>query len=122
MFFAPAIRRDASLSPLGSDRGFERFMDDMLTGFEGFGIEEDDKSWTLSLDVPGVPKEQLDVSVSGNRVVVQTAGDAKRQYKLAYELSGDVDTDATEAHLADGVLTLRLGKAETKSRRQITIA
>ena len=122
MFFAPAIRRDAALSPIGSDLGFERFMGDMLRGFEGFGIEEDDKSWTLSLDVPGVAKEHLNVSVSGNRVLVQTAGDAKRQYKFAYELSGDVDADATEAHLADGVLTLRLGKAEAKSRREITIS
>ena len=122
MFFAPAVRRDAALSPISSDLGFERFMGDMLKGFEGIGVEEDDKSWTLSLDVPGVAKEHLDVSVSGNRVLVQTSGDAKRQYKLAYELSGEVDVDATEARLADGVLTLRLGKAEAKSRRQITIA
>lgn len=122
MFFAPAIRRDASLSPVGSDLGFERFMDHMLRGFDGLGLEEDDKSWNLSLDVPGVPKEHLEVSLSGNRVLVQTTGEAKRQYKLAYELPGEVDVEATEAHLADGVLTLRLGKAEAKSRRQITIA
>ena len=122
MFFAPAIRSDASLSAVGSDSGFERFMGDMLRGFDGIGIEEDDKSWTLSLDVPGVAKEHLDVSVSGNRVLVQTTGDARRKYKLAYQLPGDVDVEATEARLADGVLTLRVGKAEAKSRRQITVA
>jgi HSP20 family molecular chaperone IbpA len=122
MFFAPAIRGDASLFPAGPDAGFERFMEHMLKGFDGFGLEEDDKSWTLSLDVPGVAKEHLAVSLTGNRVLVQSTGDARRQYKLAYELPADVDADATEAHLADGVLTLRLGKAEAKSWRQITIA
>jgi HSP20 family molecular chaperone IbpA len=84
-------------------------------------VNEDDK-WTLSLDVPGVAKEHLDVSVSGNRVLVQTTGEAKRQYRFAYELAGEIDADATEAQLADGVLTLRLGKAEARTRRQITIA
>jgi HSP20 family molecular chaperone IbpA len=122
MFFAPAIRGDSSLSTFVPDRGFDRFMGNMLRGFGGFGVEDDDKAWILSLDVPGVPKEHLNVSVSGNRVLVETAGDAKRQYKLAYELPGDVDVDATEAQLADGVLTLRLAKAEVKRRRQITIA
>lgn len=121
MFFAPAIRRDSSLSPILPDLGFERFMGDMLRGFDGFGMEEDDNAWTLSLDVPGVAKEHLNVSVSGNRVLVETTGDAKRQYKLWYELPGQVDSEQTEAHLADGVLTLRVGKAEAKSRRQITI-
>ena len=121
MFFAPAIRRDASPSPNVSDLGFDRFMGDLLGGLDGV-VNEDDKSWTLSLDVPGVAKGHLDVSVSGNRVLVQTTGDAKRQHKFAYELAGEIDADATEAQLADGVLTLRLGKAEAKTRRQITIA
>ena len=122
MFFAPAVRRDQSLSPAGFDLGFERFMDHMLKGFGGLDLEEDDQSWTLKLDVPGVAKEHLDVSLSGNTVLVQTRSDARRQYKLAYELPGVVEPEATEAHLADGVLTLRLGKAEAKTRRQITIA
>lgn len=122
MFFAPAIRRDSSLAPLGPDLGFERFMGDTLRAFGGVGLEEDDKSWTLSLDVPGVAKEQLAVSVVGNTVRVETTGEAQRQYRFAYELPADVDADATEASLANGVLTLRLGKAEVKSRRQIAIS
>lgn len=121
MFFAPAVRRDASLSPIVSDLGFERFMGGLLGGLGG-AVDEDDKSWTLSLDVPGVAKEHLDVSVSGNRVLVQTSGDARRQYRFVYEAAGEVDADDTEAHLADGVLTLRLGKAEAKTRRQIAIS
>jgi len=121
MFFAPAIRRDSSFAPILPDLGFERFMGDTLRGLGGIAMQEDDKSWTVSLDVPGVAKEHLNVSVIGNTVRVETGGEAPRQYKFAYELPSEVDADQTEAHLADGVLTLRLGKAEAKSRRQITI-
>ena len=121
MFFAPAVRRDSSLSQFAPDLGFERFMGGMLRGFDGFGIEEDDKAWTVSMDVPGVAREHLNVSVSGKRLLVETTGEAKRRYKLVYELPGDVDVESTEARLVDGVLTLRLGKAETASRREITI-
>ena len=53
MFFAPAIRGDSSLSTFVPDRGFDWLMGSMLRGFEGFGIEEDGKAWTVSLDVPG---------------------------------------------------------------------
>lgn len=121
MFFAPAIRRDSPLAPLASALGFERFMGDTLRGLGGVSLEEDDTSWTLSLDVPGVAKEQLNVSVLGNSVRVETAGDSQRQYKFYHELPSAVDEGATEASLANGVLTLRLGKAEVKSRRQVAI-
>jgi HSP20 family molecular chaperone IbpA len=122
MFFAPAIRGDASLAPALPDMGWERFMGDMLRGFGGLGIEEDDQSWTVNLDVPGVAKEHLNVSVSGNKVLVETSGDAKRHYKFAYQLPGQIDAEQAEARLNDGVLKLRLAKAEAKSRRQITIS
>lgn len=121
MFFAPALRRDSSLAPVAPDLGFERFMGDTLRAFGGVGLDEDDRSWTLSLDVPGVAKDHLNVSVVGETVRVETTSDAQRRYRFAYQLPGQVDADATEASLANGVLTLRLGKAEVKSRRQIPI-
>ena len=97
-------------------------MGDTLRPLGGVGLEEDDKSWTLSLDVPGVAKEHLSVSILGNGVRVESTGDAQRQYKFFYELPAEIDPDATQASLAHGVLTLRLGKAEVKSRRQIAIS
>jgi len=122
MFFAPALRRDSAFAPIHPDLGFERFMGDTMRGFVGFGIEEDDKAWIVTLDMPGVAKGHISVSVTGNTIRVETTGDARRQYKAAYELPGAVDADATEAHLEHGVLTLRIGKAEARTRRQIAIS
>lgn len=123
MFFAPAIRSDSLMSPaLRPDLGFERFMQEALGGFgTGWGMEEDDKSWTLTLDVPGVSRDHLSVSITGQTVRIETTGEAKRQYKAIYELPGAINTDACDAKLEDGVLTLRLAKAEARSRRQITV-
>ncbi len=122
MFFAPAIRRDSSLAPIARDLPFDRFMGDTLRGFWGLGLDEDDKSWTLSLDVPGVAKEHLNVSVDGTTVLIETTRDAGRQYRMAYELPGEADPDQAEARLQDGVLTLRLGKADVRNRRRIAIS
>ena len=122
MFFAPALRRDTAFAPILPDAGFERFMGDTMRGLGAFGIEEDDKAWTLTLDMPGVAKEHVNVSVAGSSVRVETTGDAKRQYKVAYELPGPIDADATQAHLENGVLSLSIGKAEARARRQIVVS
>ena len=69
-----------------------------------------DGAWTVSLDLPGVSREQLAIAVDGAVVRVQTAKEAPRQYQVAYELPADIDVDATSAKLENGVLTLTLGK------------
>ena len=73
-------------------------------------MEQSDEAWTLSLDVPGVAREQLTIEVDGTVVRLATVADAPRQFKAAYELPADIDADATSAKLENGVLTLTLGK------------
>lgn len=126
MFFAPAIRNDAFVPALsGLDLGFERFMNE---AFRGFGspwhdMEEDEKSWTISLDIPGVSKEQLSINLEGSVVRIETTGEAKRQFKGVYQLPRDIDPDGCEAKLENGVLTLKLAKVEpTKTGHQITVS
>jgi HSP20 family protein len=121
MFFAPALRRDSAFAPILPDLGFERFMGDALRGPGGFGIEDDDRSWVVTLDLPGVAREHLNVSVTGNTLRVETTDEARRQYRAVYELPGAIDADATEAQLEHGVLTLRIGKAQARERRQIAV-
>ena len=125
MFFAPAIRNDSMVPGLRVlDDAFERFMSDAFSGLHGplQGMEEDEKSWTVTMDLPGVTKEHLSVSIEGKFVRIETAPEANRQFKGMYELPQEINPDATEAKLENGVLTLKLAKAEPVSTgRQITV-
>ena len=113
MFFAPALRTRAYAPATRSfDRSFERFLNDAFfsPSYSGLNVTQDDKAWTLSLDLPGVARDQLKVDVEGAVVRLETTAEAKRSFKAAYELPEEIDAEATSAQLENGVLTLTLGK------------
>jgi HSP20 family protein len=113
MFFAPVVRtRAVSPSFRSFDRSFERFVNDAFfsTAKPGFNVEQDDKAWTVTLDLPGVAREELSIDIEGAIVRIETTAEAKRQFKAAYELPQDIDTEASGAKLENGVLTLTLAK------------
>ena len=122
MLFAPALSNRAVAAPLQqpAQTGFDRFMRSLVPAF--YDVQEDDASWTLSIDVPGVTREQLHVDVIGNTVTIETAEDAARQMSAAYELPNDIDVDKSEARLENGVLILKLAKVESAQARRITIS
>lgn len=111
MFFAPALRTRSFAPVRGFDRSFERFLHESLfTPATGVRVAQDEQAWTLTLDLPGVAREQLAIDVDGTVVRIQTVAEAPRQYKAAYELPEAIDAEATSARLENGVLTLALGK------------
>lgn len=113
MFFAatahPVLRRPtyASAAP-----ALERFMDEALRSSraKACAYEQDETSFTLSLDVPGITKEQLSVGIEGTMVRVNSKEGAPRSYRVAYELPLEIDSTTSEAKLENGVLTLKLTK------------
>jgi HSP20 family molecular chaperone IbpA len=127
MFFAPVVRTRASAPAYRSfDRSFERFVNDAFfgngPGRAGFNLEQDEKAWTVTLDVPGIAREDLSINIEGAIVRIETKAEAKRQYKAAYELPQEIDVEATTARLENGVLTLALAKKQPVSTaRQIEI-
>jgi HSP20 family protein len=112
MYFAPALRTRSYAPARGFDRNFERFLSDAFFAQSqgALKVEQSDEAWTLSLDVPGVAREQLTLEVDGTVVRLATVADAPRQFKAAYELPAEIDADTTSAKLEHGVLTLTLGK------------
>ncbi|MFZ4481978.1 MAG: Hsp20/alpha crystallin family protein [Rhodoferax sp.] len=119
MFFAtsaPAGIRHPFYAPAG--RSLERFLSEAQLGSRQrpCTIEQDEKFYTLSFDVPGISKEQLTISIEGAAVRLQTKEGAPRQYQAAYELPQDIDVGASEAKLENGILTLKLGKQIPASR------
>ena len=124
MFFAPVVRtRAVSPAYRAFDRSFERFVNDAFgSARPGLKVEQDDKAWTVTLDMPGVAREDLNIGIEGSVVRIETRAEAKRQFKAAYELPEDIDADATTAKLENGVLTLALAKkAPASSVHQIEV-
>ncbi|MDB5895543.1 MAG: heat-shock protein Hsp20 [Rhodoferax sp.] len=116
MFFAttsrvsPAlVRRSASVGAL---RSLDRLVDEQLQAPlpKRHQMTQDEQSYTLTFDVPGIAKEQLSIGIEGNIVRIESQADAPRSYKAAYELPQDIDVAASDAKLEHGVLTLKLGK------------
>ncbi|MDM0113299.1 Hsp20/alpha crystallin family protein [Variovorax sp. J22R133] len=122
MFFAPAVRTRTYV-PRSFDRSVERFFNDAFAPQRSLNVEQDDKSWTITLDVPGLSREDLTISIEDAVVRIESKADAKRQFKAAYELPLEIDVATSEAKLENGVLTLKLGKKVPVSNvSQLTIS
>ena len=85
-------------------------------------IKTDEAGWTLSIDLPGIGKEQLNIDIDGPTVRVESLPEAPRQYRRAFEMPQDIDPATSAARLENGVLTLTLArKAPAETRTRITI-
>ena len=84
----------------------------------GTDLSEDDSSYTLRFDTPGVTREQLSIGIEGQVLRIESVADAPRRYAFALELPTDIDVAGSQARLEHGVLTLRLAKQPPASRAQ----
>lgn len=96
-------------------------------------VREDEKAFHINIDMPGVRKDDIDVTVEGNQVTI--SADVKREqtrdneteiYRERFEgkafrsfnLPTDVQLEKSEARYDGGVLKLTLPKkGDTKTRR-----
>ena len=103
-------------------------------------VSESERGWTATLDMPGVAKEDVQISVEGRRVNVQAAakpaeapkdGDrivwrerspSPSRYARSFVLPVEVEQADTQARLENGVLTLVLPKRADKAASQITVS
>jgi HSP20 family molecular chaperone IbpA len=111
-FNSPAqanLRRQAYAN---AGRSAERFLSDALLSArqQTCATTQDETSFTLTLDMPGIGKDQLGIAIEGTVVRIQSKEGAPRQYRAAYELPQDIDSALSEAKLENGVLTLKLAK------------
>ena len=99
-------------------------------------IFEDESGFTLIADIPGVAKEQLVVRVTGDNLLIEGAATVpvtgsmelvygeiqSPQYRRSFTLSPELDPDNIEAKLSNGVLNLRIPKAEEARPRRIDVS
>jgi HSP20 family protein len=98
---------------------------------------ESEKSYLIEADLPGVSKDDLKVSVDGQRITIEAelrreterkegetvmyAERVIRRYARALELPSEVDDASAVARLENGVLSLTLPKKQTAQSRLLTI-
>ena len=99
-------------------------------------VIEDAGGITLLADMPGVPKEQLELKVEGDALLIE--GGVQQltpegleavyaevrvpRYRRSFTLSRELDTARIEANLKDGVLTLRIPKQAHAQPRRIPVS
>ena len=120
MIFATVMSRNTFVSPRAADLALQRFLQGTLGAAspvqQQVQVSRDDKATTLSLDVPGLAREQLKLSIEGAVVKLESVEGASRQVKRAWELDHEIDAAASKAKLEHGVLTLTLAKLEPQSK------
>jgi HSP20 family protein len=100
-------------------------------------VTEDDKTYTVRAEIPGVKKEDIKVSVEGNQVSigaeikqekVEKKGEkvihSERYYGNLYRsftLGHDIDQAEAQAKYTDGVLELALPKSSAAKAKQISV-
>ena len=73
-------------------------------------LQEDDKTYSFSLDLPGVGKAHLRIQIEDNVLRVETLEGAPRSYRAVYEFAQEVDGASSQARVEHGVLHLSLAK------------
>ena len=123
MIFAPVMSRNAFVSPRAADLALQRFLQGTVdaaqhrnAGQQQIQVSRDEKFTTLTLDVPGLSREQLTLSIEGAVIKLESVEGAPRQVKRGWELDHEIDATQSKATLEHGVLTLTLAKLEPQSK------
>lgn len=70
----------------------------------------------IELDIPGVPKDKVDVTIENGYIkVVSERKGLKNTYEFSF--NQEIDADKTEANLVDGVLRVTLYAVAPKSKK-----
>jgi len=99
-------------------------------------IFEDEGSLTLVMEMPGVQKDNVDITIEKNVLDVEGKIDFSKyeelepvyteynvgHYKRSFSLSSKIDQSKISADMNDGLLTLVLPKAEEAKPRTISIS
>jgi len=98
-------------------------------------IYETESALTVVLEMPGVDKSNVDISVEAGILTIEGRLDFSKyqdmqpiyteynigHYRRSFSLSSKIDQSKIGAEMADGVLTITLAKAEEAKPRRIRV-
>lgn len=104
--------------------------------FPPINLSEDQESYFVRAELPGIQADKLDIQATGNSLSlsgerkIAEEGNGVRYHRREREggtfsrvitLPGDIDAEKVDAELANGILTIKIAKAEAAKPKQITI-
>jgi HSP20 family protein len=99
-------------------------------------VQEIDNAYLVSAELPGVKKEDIDISISGNQVTInaevkeeKVSGDTKEwcrersygKYSRTVQLPVEIEEKNADAKFTDGVLQLTLPKKASSMAKKLAI-
>jgi HSP20 family protein len=100
-------------------------------------VKEDDKAYTVHAEIPGMRKEDINITINGNEVTISAEVRREKQERQgekllrseryfgkvyrAFSLPQDVDEASANARYAEGVLELTLPKKAVVSAKRLTV-
>lgn len=100
-------------------------------------VTEDDKTYKVQAELPGVKKEDINVSIDGSQIAISAEVKKEHEEKeggrvlrseryygkfsRSFQLAQDVDESAAQAKYSDGVLQLLLPKKAAVSAKKLYI-
>lgn len=147
MYGVPAWR---IRSPFDELNRMQQQMDRLLDAFGGgregrfsagvfppINLSEDRESYYLRAELPGIEADKLDIQATGNNISlsgerqIAEEGNGVRYHRREREggsfsrvitLPGDIDPEKVDAGLSNGVLTIKIAKAEAAKPKQISVS
>ena len=83
-------------------------------------VNEENGTVTITAEVAGLDKDQVDVEVS-NRTVTIVANSDRKNFKWEENFEGELDPESTKATMVNGILDLVIEKKEKTSSKKIEI-
>lgn len=97
-------------------------------------VNETDKTYVLTMEMPGINKKEVNVAVENDHVVVtaertekyESEGLLRREirsekFQRSFRVDATVDADGVKAKLENGILTVTLPKKADSVGRKITV-
>jgi HSP20 family protein len=103
-----------------------------------FDVREEKDALVFKADLPGIKEEDVDVSITGNRLTVSGKREEEGEvvdesqsyycrersygsFSRSFTLPEEVDADQVQASMKDGVLSLRIPKSPTAQPKKIQL-
>jgi len=128
-----------------SNRRFSDLLDDFFNEavtssnnfIPGLDVSETDDQFLVNVELPGMKKEDIDVSLEDNRLTVSGERSFEKEhdngtkyhrvesrygtFERTVQLPDNVDSESVSATYQDGILNISINKSENKVRKQIEI-